>query len=265
MENAMQTPLDIAHSAMENAPEDGAASLRFYERFCDAELFLILEQEARGDTARPLVFDLSDGRYALVFDREDRLADFVSAPTPFVAMSGRRVARLLAGEGIGLGLNLGGAPSGMLLPPDAVDWLDSALGVPAEETTARPQAFHPPAGIPEALLTGFDAKLANMSGVVDGAFLAGVTYDNGQRGHMLALVGVAEVARPGVAEALAEALRFNSDGAAQIDITFVSGDAPYLAALVKVALGFEIPALVLPEMPERAAPGMDPDKPPKLR
>lgn len=80
---------------------DETARLRFYERLADAELFLMLEEDASDNRARPLIFKTSDGVFALVFDREDRLAEFVETPTPFVAMSGRRIAKMLVGEDIG--------------------------------------------------------------------------------------------------------------------------------------------------------------------
>ena len=41
-----ETPLDAAHAAMEAAPEDDAARLRFYERLADSELFLLLRRGA---------------------------------------------------------------------------------------------------------------------------------------------------------------------------------------------------------------------------
>ena len=48
------TPLDIAHGAMEAAPNDDAIRLAFYERLGDGELFLLLEAEAEGETIKPL-------------------------------------------------------------------------------------------------------------------------------------------------------------------------------------------------------------------
>ena len=43
------TPLDQAHAAMEAAPEDDAARLRFFERLADSELFILLDKEPEGD------------------------------------------------------------------------------------------------------------------------------------------------------------------------------------------------------------------------
>jgi len=50
---AEQTPLDMAHQIMQNAPEDEAARMRFYERLADSELFLLLKEEAVGDNLLP--------------------------------------------------------------------------------------------------------------------------------------------------------------------------------------------------------------------
>lgn len=260
----METPLDHAHTAMEAAPDDALASLRFYERFADAELFLMLEDDA-GDTVRPLIFETSDGSFALAFDREDRLAEFVDKPAPFIAMSGRRIAKLLAGEDIGIGLNLTVAPSAMLLPPNAVEWLHTALGAKSVETEATPEEFHAPKGLPETLITALDVKLANMSGVVSAAYLVGVTYKGGQKGHMLTLLDVPPQAHNGVAEAFSEALQFSGIEAGQLDVTFLTGTEPFIETMKNVGLGFEIPELILPKAPKPVAPGMDPSKPPKLR
>ena len=73
------TPLDHAHAAMEAAPAYDAARLRFYDRLAASELFLLLEAEAEGDRIRPQVFPVEGQSFVLVFDREDRLTEFVGA------------------------------------------------------------------------------------------------------------------------------------------------------------------------------------------
>lgn len=260
-----ETPLDIAFRAMETQPDDPAAALRYYERVADSELFLMLEEEASDDRARPLIFETSDGPVALVFDRAERLAEFVDHPTPFVALSGRRIAGLLAGRGIGLGINLGVAASSNLLPPSAVDWLQQTLGTNSEIAEGRPVHVAAPGGLPESLVAAIDTKLAATAGVVAAAYLAQATYDNGQKGHMLALVDVPAAAQAGVAAAMAEVLQFSGLEAGQLDLVFLSAEEPVVAAIARVGLGFEIPELLLPKAPRPLAPGMDPDKPPKLR
>ena len=112
-----QTPLDRAHHAMDANPLDERARLQFYERLADAELYLLLSEEASGDTIKPEVFELQDASFVLVFDTEERLAAFVGKPAPFAAMSGRMIAQMLAPNGLGLGVNLEVASSSILIPP----------------------------------------------------------------------------------------------------------------------------------------------------
>lgn len=258
----MLTPLDTAFRDMQ---ENEADSLAFYARFLESELFLMLETEVSGQSAKPLVLETSDGKLALVFDLEERMAAFSDTASSYVSLSGRRIASILAGEGLSIGLNLGEAPSATVLPPEAVTWLaESALGED-EQIEARPLEISKPSGVPESLIGALDAKLANMAGVVGAAYLVSVSYETGEEGHMLALVDVPEPAKPGVSEALSEALRFSGVEASQLDLAFLAADDPHLEKFSRAGLGFDIPDLILPKTPKPIAPGMDPDKPPKLR
>ncbi len=117
------TDLDLAHAAMDAAPDDDIARLRFYERLADTELFLLLGAEAQGDQITPELFEIEDQRFALVFDREERLSEFTGRSAPYAACRAAALAQMLAGQGIGLALNLEVAPSAMLIPAEAVDWL----------------------------------------------------------------------------------------------------------------------------------------------
>jgi len=256
------TPLDAAYEAMA-ADED--RRLGFYERLADGEMFLLLEEEAQGDTLKPRMFPLEDGPVVLVFDLEERLADFAGGIAPYAALPGRAVARMLAGQGIGLGINLGGAPSEMILPPEAVDWLAGMLDTAPEEVEAQPESFHAPKGLPEALLSGLDAKLARAGGLAGAALLAAVTYQGGRRGHLLAFVDAAPGAEDALARAAAEALAFSGIDAGEMDVVFLSGDDPATAAMARVALRFDLPEPVRPEPVQPSAPGTDPSRPPKLR
>ena len=59
------TALDLAHAAMQAAPDDAAARLRYYERLADGELFMLLAAEVEGDNLVPKVFDLEGGPVVL--------------------------------------------------------------------------------------------------------------------------------------------------------------------------------------------------------
>ena len=69
-----------------------------------------------GDRIEPEIFELADASFVLVFDREERLSQFVGRPAPYAAPSGRATASMLAGQGIGLAVNIEVAPSSILLP-----------------------------------------------------------------------------------------------------------------------------------------------------
>jgi len=258
----METPLDLAYLAMQEDEENAQA---FYARFLETELFLLLESEVSDDAAQPLVMETSSGPLVLVFDLEERMAAFSDQPSDYVALSGRRIAKMLAGQGTGIGLNLGDAPSAMLMPVEAVNWLAEAAIGEDEAIEARPLEISKPTGVPEALIMALDGKLANMGGAVGAAHLVSVRYEGGEAGHMLALVNVPEAAKTGVSEALSEALRFSGIEAAQLDLAFLDADDPHLESFVRAGLGFEIPELILPKAPEPLAPGMNPEKPPILR
>ncbi len=199
------TPLDQAHAAMEAAPGDDVARLKFFERLADSEWFLLLTKEPAGEALSPELFDLADGRFVLAFDREARLADFVGQPAPYAALSGRVIAAMLAAEGLGMGVNLEVAPSSILIPADAVRWLHDTLGNTPEEVDAQMEMFAAPVGLPETLLTALDTKLATAGGLARSAYLVGVTYRGGGRGHLLGFVDAVPEAQSALARAVSEA------------------------------------------------------------
>lgn len=257
------TDLDQAHAAMQAAPDDDTARLRFYERLADTELFMLLGEEATGDQVTPELFEIEDQRFTLVFDREERLGEFVGRAAPYAGVPGRALADMLAGQGIGLALNLEVAPSAMLVPAEAVDWLVQTLSHGPDETEARLTEVCAPGGLPEAVVTALDRKLAIAAGMARFAYLAAATYQDGARGRVLAFVDAVEGAEKALASAASEALTFSGIEAGVMDVLFVRASDPLAAHLAKVGLRFDLPELEVPDVP--GAPGMDPAKPPKLR
>lgn len=258
------TALDTVHAAMEAAPYDDAARLRFYERLADSELFLLLAGEPNGEQVTPELFDVADAQFVLLFDREERLAQFTGRISPYAALSGRAIAGMLAGQGIGFAVNPEVAPSSILIPPEAVDWLAATLSQGPAEAEARPEEIYPPSGLPEALLNALDTKLATATGLARMAWLAGVTYDDGTRGHLLGFADVVPGAETALAGAVNEALTFSGIEAGALDVAFFKPSDPLSAALARHGLRFDLPEPQSPEV-ERIAPGSDPEKPPKLR
>ena len=257
------TPLDTAHAAMEAAPDDAGARLAFYDCLAGTELFLVLVAEAAVDTAEPRIFEIADGPTVVLFDSEARLAEFAGGETPYLALSGRALAGMLAGQGLTLGLNLGVAPSAMLIPPDAVDWFAETLANTPQEALAHLTEVTPPGKLPETLLSALDRKLAGAEGLARFAYLAGAVYEGGGRGHLLALIDPAPGAEAALASALSETLTFSGIEAGQLDIAFFAASDPMTARLARVGLRFDLPE---PPRPDPAVPpGSDPDRPPRLK
>ena len=254
------TLLDAAHAAVSADPENVALRLRFYERLADGEMILLLAREAVGDQLEPRVFDLEGGPVVLVFDREERLSAFSAGMAPYAALPGRVIAGMLKGQGIGLGVNLGVAPSSMLLPAEAMDWLAMALETGPEAAEGVPEEFLAPKGLPEAVLTGLDTKLAKAAGLASAALLAAVVYAGGRRGHMLAFLDAAPGAEAALARAVSEALVFSGVEAGEIDVAFLASEAAVAVAMARVALRFDLPEVTPPEPAPPPA-----DKPPRLR
>ena len=257
------TDLDTAHAAMDAAPDDDSARLRFYERLADTELFMLLGAEAEGDQITPELFEIEDQKFCLIFDREERLSQFVGRIAPYAGVPGRGLVQMLAGQGIGLALNLEVAPSAMLIPAEAVDWLVQTLAHTPDETEARLSEVSAPVGLPEVVVTGLDRKLAIAAGMARFAYLAAATYEDGMRGHVLAFVDAVPGAEKALATAASEALTFSGIDAGMIDVMFVRASDPLAGYLAKVGLRFDLPDPEQPQTP--GAPGMDPTKPPKLR
>ena len=262
-----RTPLDDAHEAMMAAPENEARRLAFYDRLADTELFLLLETEPAGDEIAPRIFELEEGRFALIFDSEERLADFAEVPVPYAALPGRVIARELSGEGVGLGLNLGVAPSAFLMPPGALEWLTGTLDYMPTEAEARVTSFTAPRGLPEAVIAALDAKLSRLSGLARSAHLVQAVYADGRKGHLLAFIDARKEAEPALAKAVSEALVFSGVEMGEIDVTFFGPDDPASSALIRVALRFDLPepAKETAQVLSATAPGTDPARPPKLR
>jgi hypothetical protein len=253
---------------MEAAPEAEAPLRAFHASLAAAELFLLLEVEPEGDSLVPRVYDLEAGPVVLAFDSEARLAAFAGVPVPYAALPGRRLVALLAGQGIGLGLNFEVAPSATLLPPELIDWLAEVLRQAPEPLSAALANLGPPR-LPPAMIAALDSRLARAAGLAQRAWLCAVRHRDGSAGHLLAVFGAAEGAEAALAQALGEALRLAGTADARadagpVDIAFLSEGDPLEARLARAGLRFDIP-----EPPARSAPpappGLDPDRPPRLR
>lgn len=259
------TLLDNAHAAMMQNENSDAARLSFYSLLADTELFMMLDAEPVSDEITPRLFDLEDGPVVLAFDLEERLAEFVGGPTPYAALPGRVIAAQLAGQGVGLGLNVGAAPSSIILPADVMDWLTATLGTKPKEVAATPQGFSYPWAIPASVTEKLLQKLSANPGLAEAVLLAEVVYEQGRRGHMLAVLGASIGAEAALTGAVSEAIIFSGFDMAEMDVVFLAPNDPRIKTIEDVALRLDLPK---PEVTAKVAPkspGMDPLIAPILR
>lgn len=276
----MMTPLDQAHEAMDADPSDDAARLRFYQRLADAELFLLLHHEPTGDVLDPELLEIDNedtaniDRYALVFDNEDRLGSFAAQykgdAMPYAALPGRVIASMLAGEGVGLALNLDVAPSSILIPDAAMNWLSDTLSHDPDADEGTLIGIAPPVGLPDALIEGLEEKLISATGLASHAVFVKGRYADEREGWLLAFIDAAPGSEQALARATQEALIFSGTDLASVDVAFFAGTDPICEHLDHMGLRYDFPD---PEELERdedgaatpTAPGSDPNKPPILK
>lgn len=260
------TRLDEACATIMRDDNDHAARLSFYSLLADTLLFVMLEEDAAtADQVRPRLFELEDGPVVLVFDLEERLTEFVGGPAPYAALPGRVIAAQLAGQGIGLGLNVGVTSSSIMLPAEAMEWLTRTLDTRPKQVAAIVLGFSPPWGIPASVTDRLLEKLSVNAGLADAVLLAEVVYQGGRKGHILAVLGTVEGAEAALSGAVSEALIFSGLDMAEMDVVFLAPDDPRAKIIEDVALRLDLPRAMIAPKTATLGPGVNRQKPPNLR
>lgn len=274
------TPLDHAHADMMENEDDDATRLKFYQRLADTTLFLLLRSEPTGEVLDPEILEVDNrdtaniDRFALVFDTEERLGSFAASykndALPYAALPGRVIAQSLAGQGVGLAVNLDVAVSSITLPAQAMDWLADTLAVNPEAGERTLIAIAPPFGLPDGLIEGLEEKLVSAAGLASHAVFVKGNYSDDSEGWLLAFIDAKPDAEQALARATHEALVFSGTDLASVDVAFFASNDPICEHLDHMGLRYEFPD---PEAGERdedgyeethAGPGTDPDNPPIL-
>ena len=192
-----ETPLDLAHAAMEAAPENDAARLRFYERLADAELFPYADWGTEAAGRADLAGAVRDAGSAPLCWSSTARSGWRNLRAGRCLMRRCRagcICQMLAGQGIGLGLNLEVATICHADPGRGhVDWLVTrhSANTPAGDrgaTAPRSQRPHVPTG--GAVVSGLDRQACDCIGI--GGVLPiwpRCTYDGRcAQGHVLAFI-----------------------------------------------------------------------------
>ncbi len=244
------TPLDRAFAAAGGDAADG----RVVDALLNAEMLLLLEAPATGDTLRPVLLELEAGRTALAFDTETRLADF-GAGADFVQLPGRTLAEMLAGSGVNLAVNPGVAPSELFHDAAALEWMVQMGQAEAQAAEARISGLGAPRAASEALIAALDAKLAALAPLLSEAWLMGARHADGsdrlllvlaERGSDAPRAGRAfdaadEARRRAVSLAASESARLAAPEGPELDAVFAAPEEPLLETARRHGLGFELP------------------------
>lgn len=257
------TPLDRAHLAAEAPGAAPDARARFYALLMESALFCPVADAAEGAALKPLTFALEAGPVALAFDDDARMAAFFEAPTEYVTLPGRALAAALAEAGLGLGLNLGDAPSATLLDAATVAWLAAEMGGGVEAAAlAGALTVGPPLGAEPGLCAALTGRLAGFPGMVAEAWLVRLGADGAAARLTLLFLPASAFARG--AGALAGELGRAAQPYAPPGEEVATGALTEGHPLLRPARAQGLKLWPAPDAPETPAP-QRPPAPPRLR
>ena len=252
--------MDKTYARMQAAPNSDAAGLRFYEAFCDTNLHVLVNADLSLQ-----IFETSQGKLILAFDTEERMAEFVEQPTEFIKMPGRELVTQLKETDIGIGLNLNVAPTSQILTPEILDWVSALLSVDSTLMVDQVAGFSADCQLSDDDRTALTDRLVNFTGVVKAAYICGVTYADGATADALFFIDCDQDIEADLFTAMIETQKFAMDSSADLAIKFISSDSPALPEIQRHGHQLHIPAPIVTPTFQPSAPGMDPNKPPKLR
>ncbi len=229
--------------------DDDALAARFVEALLAEPLICpVLDDEddpGAEERIRPLTLEHDGKPTLLLFDTEDRLADFIDKPTNFVALAGRSFFRLVKGSGAQVALNMDVAPSSTVFSPQTVDAIALLAEASEEEVevgAGEALTVAPPAPPSEGMLRAMTARLV-ADGRVREAWLVSISsggeltprYDQ-------ALTLSPRDAASDLRELAADLGRLagSFEDSERLDIAVAHDGEPFLAAARKLGVGLQI-------------------------
>jgi len=251
---SIETPLDLAFERARNDPEETAG---FYDALFAATVFLPIdrafddegnESEAAASAIEPIFYEVEDAATVLIFDTEERLATWTDEPIDYVGLTGRQLFEMFDGEQQ-VALNIGVAPSSVVIPVEMVKWLheraaeggqsDEVQAGAALEVTAPPE-------LDTEIIARIAARIAGLRREIDEAVFFSLGIDAGQAdAERRVVLGVATSQEglrdaEAVAEALAETARGAFDGTRPVEVALLSANSPLMEKARKVGLNLPV-------------------------
>jgi len=196
----------------------------------------------------PEVLDTSEGRFVIAFDREELLADHASGPVERAILPGRVLVKALAGQGVGIALNMGDRNE-RLFDAESIAWLNDVLDADGEDGETRLGILTPPRASPE-FFAALDEALGRLPGLAKRAWL----FRNDDV-LTLAVAGVDARAESAVARAFSDAVNISGW---EESFSLIFADLSAQNGLEKAAIRIDIPQ-------EDTAPQKPANQPPRLR
>lgn len=190
-----KTSLDRAFMQAEVAKDD-AAIQDFYQVFVNEVFYLLLEGEEdcmshEPDNIRPYFVSLEEEKTALIFDTEERMAQFIDKPSHFVTLTGQALVEMFVHHNVQLGLNLGVAPSSLIIHSDILKtlWQDlmSSTDI-VDQSDINDITVSPPMLASEVLVKSLHMHLELWRDTLAEAFLIQATVNHSDLHSMILCV-----------------------------------------------------------------------------
>ncbi len=252
---SIETPLDLAFERARNDPEETAG---FYDALFAATIFLPIDRafddegnqsEAAASAIEPIFYEVEDQPTLLIFDTEERLAIWTDEPIDYVGLTGRQLFEMFDGEQQ-VALNIGVAPSSVVIPAEMVTWLHeraSEEGDSDEIAAGTALEVTAPPALDTEIVARIAARIAGLRREIDEAVFFSLGIDAGQdEAERRVVLGVATSDQGlrdanAVAEALAETARGAFDGTRPVEVALLSATSPLMEKARKV--GFNLPVV----------------------
>lgn len=251
---SIETPLDLAFERARNDPEE---TVGFYDALFAATIFLPIDgayddngddSDSQASSIEPVFYEVEDAPTLLIFDTEERLATWTDSPIDYVGLTGRQLFSMFEGDQQ-VALNIGVAPSSVVIPVEVVGWLHERATETVEsqevEAGADLEVAPPPPLAPE-IVARIAARIAGLRREVDEAVFFSLGIDTAQdEAERRVVLGVA-VSQAGladaesVAQALADTARGAFEGNRTVEVALLSADSPLMEKARKVGLNLPV-------------------------